>query len=101
MEGKGLVQLGMGRKGTGVEGQVWGGVGRVQWGEVTPQFFLVNSHTKWAEIRMVRWMCGIKLQDRVLSSVERETRIRRHNLGTTAKQVVMVWACAAKKTIIV
>jgi len=27
---------------------------------------------------------------------ERETRIRRCNLGTTAKEVAMVWACAAK-----
>jgi len=27
---------------------------------------------------------------------ERETRIRWQNLGTTAKQLVMVWACAAK-----
>jgi len=29
-----------------------------------------------AEIRMVRWMCDVKLQDRVPSRVERETRIR-------------------------
>jgi len=29
--------------------------------------------------------------------VMKETRIRWHNLGTTAKQVAMVWACAAKK----
>jgi len=28
------------------------------------------------EMRMVRWMCGMKLQDRVPSRVERETRIR-------------------------
>jgi len=26
------------------------------------------------EMRMVRWMCGVKLQDRVPSKVERETR---------------------------
>jgi len=26
-----------------------------------------------------------------------KTRIRLHNLGTTAKQVAMVWACAAKR----
>jgi len=33
---------------------------------------------QWAEIRMVRWMCGVKLQDRVPSQGlrERETRIR-------------------------
>jgi len=29
-----------------------------------------------AEMRVVRWMCGIKLQDRVPSRVERETGIR-------------------------
>jgi len=28
-----------------------------------------------AEMRMVRWMCGVKLQDRLRSRVERETRI--------------------------
>jgi len=52
-----------------------------------------------AEMRLVRWMCGMKLQDRVPSKAlrERETRIRRHNLGTTAKQVVMVLACVAKR----
>jgi len=32
-----------------------------------------------------------------VEQLERETRIRWHNLGTTAKQVVMVWACAAKR----
>jgi len=29
-----------------------------------------------AEMSMVRWMCGIKVKDRVLSTVERETRIK-------------------------
>jgi len=29
-----------------------------------------------AELRMVRWMCGMNLQDRILSKVLRETRIR-------------------------
>jgi len=43
-----------------------------------------------AEMRMVRWMCGVKLQDR-------ETRIRWHNLGTTAKQAAMVLARVAKR----
>jgi len=52
-----------------------------------------------AEMRMVRWMCGAKLQDRVRSRVERETGICGHNLSTTttAEQVAMVWACAAKR----
>ena len=29
--------------------------------------------------------------------LKRETGIRGHNLSTTAEQVVMVWACAAKR----
>jgi len=29
--------------------------------------------------------------------VERESRITGHNLGTTAKQVAMVWACGVKR----
>jgi len=47
-----------------------------------------------AEMRMVRWMCGMKLQDRVPSKGlrDREIEIRSHNLGTRAKQVAMVWA---------
>jgi len=27
---------------------------------------------QWAEIRMVRWMCGVKLQDRILNKGLRE-----------------------------
>jgi len=51
------------------------------------------------EMRMVRWMCGITLQDRAPSKGlrKRETRIRWHNLGTIAKQEAMVRACAAKR----
>jgi len=30
---------------------------------------------QWVEMRMVRWMCGIKEKDRVPSIVERQTRI--------------------------
>jgi len=48
-------------------------------------------------MRMVRWMCGVKLKDRVSNKgVERETRTSGHNVGTTAKQVTMVWICVAK-----
>jgi len=47
---------------------------------------------------MVRWMCGIKLQDRVPSKGLRERLGLDDNLGTTAKQVVMVWACVAKRS---
>jgi len=52
---------------------------------------------QWAEMRQVRWTCGIKLQDRVPSKRLRERLVLDDNLGTTAKQVAMVWACAAQK----
>ena len=52
---------------------------------------------QWAEMRMVRWMCGIKLQDRVPSKGLRERLGLDDNLGTTAKQVLTVWACAVKR----
>ena len=54
---------------------------------------------QWAEMKMVTWMCGVKLQDRIPSKGLRE-RHTWHNLGITAKQVVMVWACPAKRTMI-
>jgi len=49
-----------------------------------------------AEMRMVRWMCSIKLKDRLPS---RELRARLgidDNIGTTAEQAALVWACAVK-----
>ena len=49
----------------------------------------VRKENEVAEMRMVRWMCVLKLQDRVPSRVERENRISSHNLSTTAKLVVM------------
>ena len=51
---------------------------------------------QWEEMKMVRWMCNIKVKDRVPSRVERETGIRLHSLNTTAKQVAMVWAWVLK-----
>jgi len=42
-------------------------------------------------------MCGIKLQDRVPSKGLRERLGLDDNLGTRAKQVAMVWACATKR----
>jgi len=57
----------------------------------------------WEEMRMVRWVCDVKVKDRVPSKEvrererEREIRNRQYNLGTTAKQVAMVWACVAKR----
>jgi len=50
-----------------------------------------------AEMRMVRWMYGIKVKDRFRSKELREIRNRWQNIGTTAKQAVMVWACVAKR----
>jgi len=50
-----------------------------------------------AEMRMVRWMCGIKLKDRLSSKELRETRYRWRSIGFTAEQAALVWACAAKR----
>ena len=52
---------------------------------------------QWAEMRMVRWMCGVKLKDRLPSKERRETRYRWHSIGIAAKQAALVWACAAKR----
>jgi len=41
------------------------------------------------------WMCGVKL--RVPSKGLRERLGLDDNLGTTAKQVAMVWACDVKR----
>jgi len=48
-------------------------------------------------MRMVRWMCDIKVKDRVPSRVARERLGLDDNFGTAAKQVAMVWACVAKR----
>ena len=51
-----------------------------------------------AEKRIVRWMCDVKAKDKVPSKELRErTRNRCCDLGSTTKQVAMVWACAAKR----
>ena len=50
-----------------------------------------------AEMRMVRWMCNVKVKDRGPSKELRETRKRWYNIDTIAKQVAMVWACVAKR----
>jgi len=46
---------------------------------------------------MVRWMCFVKVKDRVASKEFRERLVLDDKLGTSAKQVVKVWACAVKK----
>jgi len=49
-------------------------------------------------MRMVRWMCDFKVKDRIPSKQLRERLgIDYIIIGTTAKQVVMVWACVAKR----
>jgi len=57
-----------------------------------------------AEMRMVRWMCNVKVKDRVPSKELRERLgidVVAAGAGlfidTTAKQVAIVWACVAKR----
>ena len=50
-----------------------------------------------AEMRILRWMCGVKLQDRVPSKELRGRLELEDSLSTTAEQVAVVWACAAKR----
>ena len=45
-------------------------------------------------MRMVRWMCNVKVKDRVPS---KELRERLGIDDTTAKEDAMVWACVAKR----
>ena len=49
------------------------------------------------EMRMVRWMCDVKVKDRVPSKKLRERLERDNNLGTTVKQVAMVWYVLQKE----
>jgi len=49
---------------------------------------------------MVRWICGNKLQDRVPSEGLRERLGLDDILGTTAKQVLLVWACVVNRRLI-
>ena len=47
---------------------------------------------------MVRWMCGVKLKDRLPSKELRERLgIDDIALVFAAKQAALVWACAAKR----
>ena len=46
---------------------------------------------------MVRWMCNVKVNDRVPSKELREKLGIDDNMDTTAKQVAMIWACVAKR----
>jgi len=51
-----------------------------------------------AEMRMLKWMCYLRVQGRVPSKeLGERLGIDYYNLGTTANQVAMVWACVAKR----
>jgi len=50
-----------------------------------------------AEMRMVRWMCGVKLKDRFSSKELRDGLGIDDSIGITAEWAAMVWACAAKR----
>ena len=45
-----------------------------------------------AEMRMVRWMCGVKLKDRLPSKELRERLDIDDSIGIAAKQAALVWA---------
>jgi len=51
-------------------------------------------------MRMVRWMCGVKLKDRLPSKELRE-KLGIEDIalviGFAAQQAALVWACAAKR----
>ena len=49
-----------------------------------------------AEMRMVRWICGVKLEDRLPSKELRE-RLGIDDIGFAAEQAALAWACAAKR----
>ena len=46
---------------------------------------------------MVRWMCGVKLKDRLPSKELRERLGIDDSIGVAAEQAALVWACAAKR----
>ena len=50
-----------------------------------------------AEMRMVRWMCNVKVKDRVPSKELRERLGIDYNIDTTAKQIAILRACVAKR----
>ena len=50
-----------------------------------------------AEMRMVRWMCGVKLKNRLPSKELRERLGVDDSLDIAAEEAALVWACAAKR----
>jgi len=47
-------------------------------------------------MRMVRWMCGIKLKDRLPRKELRERLGKDDSIGFAAEQAALVWACVAQ-----
>jgi len=50
-----------------------------------------------AEMRMVNWMCNVKVKDKVPSKELTEILGIDDNLRTRGKQIAMVWACVVKR----
>ena len=50
-----------------------------------------------AEMRMVRWMCGVKLKDRLPSKELRERLGVDDSIDIATEQAALVRACAAKR----
>ena len=50
------------------------------------------------EMRMVRWMCNVRVPSKELRErLGIPSLSLNYNIDTTAKEVAMVWACAAKR----
>ena len=52
-----------------------------------------------AEMRMVTWMCGVKLKDNKVPSKELRERLGVDDIALILQQkkAALVWACAAKR----
>ena len=46
---------------------------------------------------MVRWMCGVKLKDRLPSKELRERQGVDDSIDIAAEKAALVWACVAKR----
>jgi len=56
---------------------------------------------QWAEVRMARWMCDVKLQDGVPSKGLRERLGLDDIISVLQQEVAMVWACIAKRRTVI
>ena len=48
-------------------------------------------------MRLVRWMCGVKLKDRLPSKELRERLGVDDSIDIAAEQAALVWSCVAKR----